>query len=274
MTITIDRVGRTETGTPARLPDEQGVVVRDGVHVHWERYGENGPAILLMPTWSVVHSRVWKPQVGYLARHFRVFTFDGRGNGLSDRPVDAAAYDSREFAADGVAVLDAAGLERACVAGTSMGGLRALLLADAHPERVDGLVLIDATVPLLTPAPSGREGVSFDDDLEHYEGWAKYNRHHWLRDYRDFLEFFFGQVFPEPHSTKQIEDCVAWGLDTTGETLILTMDGGDSGLADRAAAEAMCRSVRCPVGVVHGTQDAVNPLARGERVAELTGGEL
>jgi pimeloyl-ACP methyl ester carboxylesterase/predicted glycosyltransferase len=274
VSTTIDRVGRTETGTPARLPDERGVVERDGVRVHWERYGTSGPAILLLPTWSIVHSRVWKPQLGYLARHFRVLTFDGRGNGLSDRPGEAAAYDSREFAADGVAVLDAAGVERACVAGVSMGGLRALLLADAHPERVDGLVLIDATVPLVTAEAAARERSGFDDELEHYEGWAKYNRHHWLRDYRDFLEFFFGQVFPEPHSTKQIEDCVTWGLDTTAETLILTAQSGNDGLPDRQTVEDLCRRIECPVLVMHGSEDAIVPLARGQRVAELTGAEL
>ena len=43
--------------------------------------------------------------------------------------------------------------------------------------------------------------------------------------YRGFLEFFFSQVFTEPHSTKPIEDCVGWGLETTGETLALTRSG-------------------------------------------------
>jgi pimeloyl-ACP methyl ester carboxylesterase/predicted glycosyltransferase len=270
----INHVGRSDTETPARLPDQQGVVERDSVRIHWEAYGENGPTILLLPTWSIIHSRNWKAQIPFLARHFRVVTFDGRGNGLSDRPEYPSAFAAREFVADAVAVLDAAAVRSACVAGMSMGGLRALLLAAGHPERVDGLFLIGPTVPLLTPPPPGREGLGFDDDLDRYEGWAKYNRHYWLRDYRGFLEFFFAQVFPEPHSTKQIEDCIAWGLDTTPQTLILTMLGGDSGLADVAAVEALCRSIECPAFVIHGTADAVIPVARGERVAELTGAEL
>ena len=56
-----------------------------------------------------------------------------------------------------------------------------------------------------------RAATSFDEELDTDEGWAKYNRHYWLSDYRGFLEFFFAQVFTEPHSTKQIEDCVGWG---------------------------------------------------------------
>lgn len=264
---------RSDTETPARLPDEHGYVERDGVRIHWERYGTGDRTILLLPTWAINHSRHWKAQIGYLARHVRVVVFDGRGNGLSDRPTQAAAYHAREYVADSVAVMDAAGVESACVAGLSMGGLRALLLAAAHPERVDGLFLIDATVPLLTPGPRDRAALSFDAELESYSGWEKYNRHHWLRDYPDFLEFFFAQVFPEPHSTKQIEDTIAWGLDTTPQTLILTMEGGDSGLPDKAAVEDLLRAVRGPVFVIHGTADAILPLERGDRVAELTRAE-
>jgi pimeloyl-ACP methyl ester carboxylesterase/predicted glycosyltransferase len=274
VSTTIDHVGRSDTETPARVPDERGFVERDGVRVHWEAYGDSGTAILLMPTWSVIHSRHWKAQIPYLARHFRVVVYDGRGNGLSDRPSTPSAYAAEEFVADGVAVLDAAGVNSACVAGLSMGGFRALLLASAHPERVDGVFVIGPTVPLLTAAAAARETLGFDDERDHFEGWEKYNRHYWLRDYRGFLEFFFGQVFPEPHSTKQIEDCVAWGLDTTPETLILTMEGGDSGLPDKASVEALCRGIRSPVYVVHGSLDAIVPPARGARVAELTGGEL
>ena len=75
--------------TRAAEPDETGYVERDGVRVYWERYGDGDRTILLLPTWSIVHSRVWKMQIAYLARHARVITFDGRGNGKSDRPAPA-----------------------------------------------------------------------------------------------------------------------------------------------------------------------------------------
>jgi hypothetical protein len=77
VSITIDHVGRTDTETPARLPDDQGFIERDGVRVQWEAYGaEDRPAVLLMPAWSIVHSRHWKAQIPHLARHFRVVTYD------------------------------------------------------------------------------------------------------------------------------------------------------------------------------------------------------
>jgi len=215
-------MGRTDTETPARLPDESGYVQRGGVRVWWESYGTGDRTLLLLPTWSIVHSRLWKAQIHYLARHFRVVTFDGRGNGLSDRPDDPAAYADSEMVADAVAVLDAVGAGRAVAVGLSCGGRFALTLAATHPERVGGVVAIAPAVPELTPPHPWRDEHDFEAQLDVYEGWAKENRHYWLQDYRDFLEFFFAQMYNEPHSSKQIDDCVAWGLDITPETLLLT----------------------------------------------------
>jgi pimeloyl-ACP methyl ester carboxylesterase/predicted glycosyltransferase len=275
VTITIDPVRRTETETAARLPDDEGYVERDGVRVHWEAYGEGGrPAILLMPAWSIVHARHWKGQIAYLARHFRVVTFDGRGNGLSDRPEHAVAYTADEFVADAIAVLDAARVESAVAAGISRGGKRSLLLAADHPERVLGAFVISPTLPMLAPRMPHQGDPSFVAELDEYEGWAKFNRVHWRRDYRDFLEFFFAEVFPEPHSTKQRDDAVAWGLDTDPDTLIRSVQGDAIGISDVDEAEALCRRVRCPVVVVHGSLDRVVSPEVGRRVAELTGGEF
>jgi pimeloyl-ACP methyl ester carboxylesterase/predicted glycosyltransferase len=265
-------VGRTDTETPARLPDASGHIVRDGVRVWWESYGAGERTILLMPTWTIVHSRHWKAQIHYLSRHFRVVIFDGRGNGLSDRPDEESAYADAEFIADSVGVLDAAGVDGALLVGMSCGGRYGLAVAAAHPDRVRGVVALAPSVRSLTPAHPWRSEHDFNAPLEDYRGWAKDNRHYWLSNYADFLQFFFSEMFCEPHSTKQIEDCVAWGLDTTPETLLLT----ECKLcySGRAGAEAMCRSVHAPVLVIHGDSDRITPYERGARVAELTGGRL
>ena len=84
--------------TRARYPDATGYTERDGVRLFWERYGDGETTVFLLPTWSIVHARFWKAQIPYLARHYRVLTFDGRGNGRSDRPAGAGAYTEREFA--------------------------------------------------------------------------------------------------------------------------------------------------------------------------------
>ncbi len=269
-------MGRSDTETPARLPDESGFIERGGVRVHWESYGAGEGTVLLLPTWSVVHSRHWKAQIPYLSRHFRVVTFDGRGNGLSDRPTSTSAYHEREFVADAVAVLDATGVESACVAGLSMGGLRALMMAAEHPDRVLGACSIAPSVPVrLVPNPPGwQPGFDFDAVREHYEGWEKYNRHYWRSDYRGFLEFFFSECLCEPHSTKQIDDLIAWGLDGDPEMLIRSVDGEVMSAPDVPGFERLLSSIQCPVLVLHGTEDRVIPIGRSERIAELTDGEL
>ena len=253
--------------TNAMYASAAGHVDRGGVSLYWEVYGSGEPTVLLLPTWSIIHSRHWKMQIPYLARHCRVVTFDGRGNGRSDRP--ESGYEEREFAADTLAVMDATATERAVLVSLSLGAQRALLVAAEQPERVDGAVFIGPSVPLGEP-PAGRS-YAWDERLDTDEGWAKYNRYYWLRDYRGFLEFFFGQVFTEPHSTKPIEDCVGWGLETTPETLVaaeLIDELGEDEVLD------LCRRVRCPVLVIQGTDDAITGPGRGIALAEATGGDL
>jgi pimeloyl-ACP methyl ester carboxylesterase len=76
-------------------------------------HGTGQPTILLLPTWAILDSGHWKMQVPFLARNYRVITFDPRGNGRSDRPRTPAAYADAVFASDTAAVLDATGTERA-----------------------------------------------------------------------------------------------------------------------------------------------------------------
>ena len=249
----------------AREPDYEGAVERDGVRVGYCVYGAGEPAILLLTSWAIVHARQWKAQVPYLARRFRVITVEGRGNGRADRPGTAEAYSDREYVDDAVAVLDATGVQRAVVVGLSLGGRHALQLAAWYPERAAGVVAIGAALPWPVPP-------DFDEPKDSYQGWGKANRHYWLADYRGWVEFFMSQVFTEPHSTKPHEDGVAWGLDTTAETLLLTVPAVVE--PTDADAEAICRQVRCPVLIVHGDQDGIVPYDIGAALARWTGGQM
>jgi pimeloyl-ACP methyl ester carboxylesterase/predicted glycosyltransferase len=269
--VAVELTAPTKEQTRARYPDESGYVERDGVNVYYEVYGSGEPTILLLPTWSIIHSRHWKMQIPYLARHCRVVTFDGRGNGRTDRPRTADAYDEREFAADALAVLDATGTAKAALVSFSLGAQRALLLAAEHPERVEAAVFVCPAYPGGGTPLAERTGFSFEDELDTDEGWAKYNKHYWLRDYPGFLEFFMGKIFTEPHSTKPIEDTVGWGLETTAETLVLTQEA--AGLGSDEARE-LAQRVRCPVLVVHGGSDAIISATRGEALAEHAHGEF
>ena len=260
---------------PVRAPDRTGQIVRDGVGVAYRLYENPGrPTLLLMPTWSIVHSRIWKAQVPYLSRHYRVITFDGRGNGESDRPVGAAHYADEEFVADAVAVLDATGTDRAVLVGLSMGAHWSLLTVVAHPDRVAGVVAIGSAC-VWDVDETRRRGTSFERPPDPTDRWRKFNAQYWQRgDYADFLAFFFGEMFPEPHSTKQIEDCIGWGQQISPETLVDTVFGeyGMHGATVHSVRD--CAGLTCPVLVIHGTDDRIMPAEQGQRVAELTGGDL
>ena len=247
----------------ACLPGAHGYLDRDGVRVYWERYGSGEQAILLLPTWEIVHSRVWKFQIAYLSRHCRVVTFDPRGNGRSDRPDDPHAYDRRLLADDAIAVLDAAGVAQAVVA-SWCGASEELILAAEHPERVTALIEVAPDLH-LTIDLEHQAGFAFDEVLDTEDGWAKSNRHYWLRDWRGYLEFFWSQAFTEPHSTKQIEDAVGWGLETDAETVLRGLEGDWPN--DRERALELCARVRCPTVVIQGTADAIVGPDRGAAVA-------
>lgn len=255
----------------ARRPDESGVVERGGVPIHWDRFGDGPTTVVLLPTWSIIPSRFWKLQVPTLARRFRVITFDGRGTGRSGRPATAADYTHHEFAADTLAVLDATGTDAAVLVALSCGTLWGVQVAADHPDRVHGLVAVGPAVPLAPGLPERRVH-PFDEPIEATDGWAKYNADYWTRDYRGFLEFFFGRMFTEPHSTKQIEDCVEWGLEIDPIVLAETTRALDA--CGRESFRAVCEQVRCPVLVIHGDEDAIRAHAAGAELARITGGDL
>jgi pimeloyl-ACP methyl ester carboxylesterase/predicted glycosyltransferase len=271
MTVQVDRP-TTQEQTRARYPDEEGFVERDGVRLFYEVYGSGEPTVFLLPTWSIVHSRHWKMQIPYLTRHCRVLTSDGRGNGRSDRPAAPDAYREEEFAADALAVMDATGTERAVLVSLSRGAERSLLLAASHPDRVDKLVFIAPALPLPPVPPRKTAEQEFREPREEYVGWGKWNSHYWVEHYEDFLEFFFSKCLTEPHSTKQREDAVGWGLETDPETLVATQLAPR--LQDEESVRELLSRITCPMLVIHGSEDAVRPWESGARLAELAGGEL
>jgi pimeloyl-ACP methyl ester carboxylesterase len=256
--------------TRARYPDQTGYVERDGVRVFYEVYGTGERTVLLLPSWSIVHSRFWKAQIPYLARHLRVVTFDGRGNGRSDRPAGAHAYSASEFADDALAVMDATETGRAALVALSSGALWATILAADHPDRIDAIVYIGPGVTLISNHPE-RDVSAFEDAIETDPEWAK-GAGRLAHDYIGFVEFFFSKCFTEPHSSKEIEDCIGWAMQSTPETIRDTVLG--IGMPRQELFTETCARVRCPTLVIHGDQDQIRPVTQGAELAEATGGQL
>lgn len=246
-------------------PRETGFVVNseDGVRTHYEVFGPAGAerTVLFFPTWSLVHSRIWKMQVPYFAnRGFQVITFDGRGNGLSDRP--KSGYQAERFVEDCLLVCDELGTENFILVTLSAGGRPGVKFAAEHPDRVSHFIMIAPAVRLEGGARVNLD--SFLNEPPDREGWHKYNAVHWREDYRDFVEWFAGEIFSEPHSTKGIDDVVAWAMETTGEVLVATtVESVTPGMAD------LCATVSVPTLLIHGDDDRIIPIDNSRKIQDI-----
>ncbi len=169
-------------------------------------------------------------------------------------------------------MLDATGTATSVLVALSRGVRWALRTALQAPDRILGVVAISPAIDALhESATPGRW--TWDERQPRAGGWARYNRHYWLEGgYEDFLSYFFGQMFREPHSSKQVEDGIAWGRQIGVERLIDTVaalpPGSDTDLVRRLP------EMRCPVLVVQGDADRIRPPEEGALLAGPTGGAL
>ena len=106
--------------------------------IYYEVHGA-GPAVLLVHG-SGGHHAAWWQQVAALSGSYTVITVDLRGFGNSRWESD---HDARNFPGDVIAVLDHLGLERAVLAGHSLGGYAVARFAADHSDRVSAVLLVD-----------------------------------------------------------------------------------------------------------------------------------
>jgi 3-oxoadipate enol-lactonase len=113
----------------------------DGVALDGEEAGEGSPVVLLHGLTATRRYVVMGSRLLERGGH-RVIAYDARAHGRSAPAPDPAAYEYADLARDLEAVLDAAGVERAVLAGASMGAHAIAAFALAHPERAAALVLV------------------------------------------------------------------------------------------------------------------------------------
>ena len=111
----------------------------DGVRLYYEEAGEGLP-VVFVHEFAGDH-RSWEAQMRFFSRRHRCIAYAARGYPPSDVPEDVGSYSQARAAADIVAVMDGAGIERAHVVGLSMGAFATLHFGLDHPERALSLVV-------------------------------------------------------------------------------------------------------------------------------------
>lgn len=125
-------------------PPSQFVTIGDGVTVHLRDEGpKDAPTILLLHG-SNADLLTWEPWANALKANYRVIRFDQVGHGLTG-PDPTHDYSRENYVADIGEVADKLGLRQFIIGGNSMGGKHALAFAVAHPERLTGIILVDAS---------------------------------------------------------------------------------------------------------------------------------
>ncbi len=231
---------------PQPEPLDRGLAISaDGTGIAWYRYGTADPTVLFIPTWNLVDARVVGHQVTVLEPHATIVTYDPRGAGASDRP--AHGYDFPMHAADALAVLVENGMERAAVVTASRGINAALLLAAAHPDRVERIAVV-APYMRLEPEPAEPDPVRLEA----------------LRtDWAGFIVPFMRTVFSEPGSDALIEEVIGIGMEASPH-IIATQE---TELNWRRPAELL-GSITHPTLIVHGDGDAAVPVSLARQIAD------
>lgn len=239
----------------------------DGIRTYFEVFGPEHAArtIVFSPAGLYAHSRVWKMQAPYFVRHgFRVITYDCRGSGKSDRP--NTGFSPGLMAGDLLAILDACDIERAALVGITWAIRWMGQVAACHPERVSHLISISSF-----PALNSTERLTDPDSAltrlqPFFADTQPDDPVDWLvadmrSRYRELVEAVAEVDFPEPHSTKAIEDLAGWSYEIDPEHLIASCV--ELTVHDR---NDYFSSIRCPTLLIHGELDPSVVVDTGRRV--------
>ena len=255
----------------AKLPDQEGFVERDGVKLHYEIYGDGPETMVFLPPWSIVHARVYKAQLPYFSERFRCIAYDGRGNGKSGRPEDVPAYSLDNYVADALAVMDANDADKAILVGLSFAGLLACILAAHYGDRVKAAILAVPRQASGRAILTRRRSISARSTNGSKAG-TNTTAPTGFRTIPTLPSTSFEISFPNrtrPSRSRMV---------STGRAIPPAGAGKDRGSArDPAAFDVSERCIRdrCPVLIIHGEEDRIQPYARAQLVADvIIGAEL
>lgn len=245
--------------TPVRAEQQRVAFCRsrDGTRLAYATTGR-GHALVKAGHWLTHLERdwsspIWRPFLDRLDADFRVVRYDQRGNGLSQW--DVADFSLERFVEDLEAVVDASGLERFALYGTSQGAPVAVAYAVCHPERVSHLILQGGY-------EQGRLVRASEAERQKAEAILTLIRHGWGTPDSAFIEAFATMYMPTG-TREQIGSIAELQRSTTSPQNAALIRAA----VDSFDVSAMLASVRVPTLVIHARGDAVQPLEQGYRLA-------
>ncbi len=229
----------------------------DGTQIAYATTG-TGPPLVRAGHWLSHlehdwHSPVWRPLLDELGRSFAVTRYDQRGNGLSDWHAEISSLDV--FVDDLAAVVDAAGLDRFAIYGTSQGAPIAIAYAARHPERVSHLVLHGGYV-------RGRMLRAAAAEREQAQALLTLMRHGWGKEGSPFIKAFTAMYIPDGTTEQAQSLAELQRLTTSPENAVKLRTA-----VDNFDATDYLAKVSCPTLVLHARNDAIHPLDQGRKLA-------
>jgi len=214
----------------------------DSTLIYYQVRGVGDPLVLIMGFGA--DGNVWEKHVAVYEKHFRCILIDNRGVGKSDQP--EGPYSTEQMAKDVVAVMDHAGINRARVAGISMGGAITQQLVLNYPEKVQSMALI-STWP-------------------RFNNYAKtvYKNLKKLRvssSADDFMELLQLWIFAPPYYEHYLEDLKAAQLDALNNPNPQTTDGFNGQLDACINHDSVSRlhEITIPTLITVGDMDIFTP---------------
>jgi 3-oxoadipate enol-lactonase len=192
---------------------------------------------------------IFDPMRPLLESQARVLTWDARGNGSSQKP--ATDWSIEDLASDLNGLLDHLRMDRAVIGGLSMGGCTSIAFAIAHPERLDGLILMDTTAGYGEEKRDAWEQRAQSAENKGMEPVVPFNKPRW-----------FSGSFLESRSDRI--DRVA--------SILLSNDRSSYAAACRALGRFEARDrvheIRCPTLILVGAEDPATPVPMSEYLHE------
>ncbi len=221
-------------------------------------YGQGYPVLMIQGLGG--RAADWATVPSALGERFQAITFDNRGTGKSDKPDED--YSLETMADEAVAVLGAAGHDRAHVVGLSMGGMIAQLVALRHPQRVDRLVLLSTTPGgpnTVPPTPAAMAALIPDMSRPPEE------------IVRESMRAIAAPGFADKHP-EIVDEIVATAMAAPTPQFVFARQMAAIMASDRYAE---LPKIKAPTLVIHGDADPLVPYANAEILAQrIPGAEL